>query len=567
MKELFQPAHELVRSLLEIMQTHPDLPVIQLPAPNHSTKAQKSKPRTKSQQVIRVEFIELERNLASLGFFSASSKRTKTKKGKTLTLTKTINGHKVKVSAEIIPGSKFGLPSVADQEKWFAFCHLLSERRRQHGKLTNPIRFSSGEILKMLNQVDSGRNYEELNEWLDVMSATTIISNGALYRAGQKTWVAHGRRRFHVFDRADSRGTRLDNGTILDKHEVDLSMWQLENVNAEYFLLFDHPLYVKLKKSIAKTLLPLLHTWLFAARRDGRFEKLYPELCEALQITHYSHRSRIAEQLQPALNELVELDYLSKWELLKTSSAKTYKIAFFAGPKAFHGRRRQRKPLPEAEEAAATTGTPADTVNDLLQQLERHGISDPEKLLSRADNEFVADCIRYWETQPNVRPALLVSLIRRTVALPVSFKTTRQLKQRQAREQEQKRQEEQEARLAIQYRDYCEQELERYITANPDEFRKEVEAQTATNLEGLQQYKMISEEIKQRSATTSATGKIRSAITERICPPFEQWKRGQPDSAEVLAEETPQTQPAEKTASDKPLNAPTDVAAGETPRQ
>ena len=182
------------------------------------------------------------------------------------------------------------------------------------------------------------------------MSATTIISNGALYRAGQKTWVTHGRRRFHVFDRADSKGTRLDNGTVLDKHEIDLSTWQLENVNAEYFLLFDHPLYVKLKKSIAKTLLPLLHTWLFAARREERFEKLYPELCEALQITCYSHRSRITEQLQPALNELVKLEYLSKWELLKTSNTKTYKIAFYAGPKAFHTRRRQRKALPEPEE-------------------------------------------------------------------------------------------------------------------------------------------------------------------------------------------------------------------------
>ena len=47
----------------------------------------------------------------------------------------------------------------------------------------------------------------------------------------------------------DSKGTRLDDGTVLDKHEVELSTWQLENVNAEYFLLFDHPLYGKLKKS------------------------------------------------------------------------------------------------------------------------------------------------------------------------------------------------------------------------------------------------------------------------------------------------------------------------------
>ena len=110
MEELFQPSHELIHNLLEVIKAYPELPVIQLPAPNRSMKAEKSKPKAKPQQVTRVEFIELERNLASLGFFSASSKRIKNKKGKTLTLTKTINGHKVKVSAEIIPGSRFGLP-------------------------------------------------------------------------------------------------------------------------------------------------------------------------------------------------------------------------------------------------------------------------------------------------------------------------------------------------------------------------------------------------------------------------------------------------------------------------
>jgi hypothetical protein len=39
---------------------------------------------------------------------------------------------------------------------------------------------------------------KEVNEWLDVMSATTIISEGVVYLAGRRKWA---RDRFHVFER------------------------------------------------------------------------------------------------------------------------------------------------------------------------------------------------------------------------------------------------------------------------------------------------------------------------------------------------------------------------------
>ena len=527
MKELFQSSQEFIHSLLIIMKTYPELPVIELPAPNLPTKIgkSKSKQKTTSQEVIHVEFIELERNLAAIGFFSASSKRIKNKKGKTLTLSKTIKGHKIKVSAEIVPGSKFGLPSIADQEKWFAFCYLLSARRRQHGKLTNPIRFSSGEILKMLGQVDSGRNYEELNEWLDVMSATTIISNGALYRAAQKAWVSHGRRRFHVFDRADSKGTRLDDGTVLDKHEVELSTWQLENVNAEYFLLFDHPLYGKLKKSIAKTLLPLLHTWLFAARKDGRFEKCYDEICEVLQITYYRHRSRMTEQLGPSLNELVEIGYLSKWELLKTSDGKGYKVAFYGGAKAFQSRRRQKKALAQPDESVNTSDSSSQK-EMLLQQLKDRGISNPEKfVLGAADEELVADCIGYWDTQPNVGAGLLVSLIRRKVALPATFETTAERRKQEAAAEQTRSLRLQKQELQRNYDQYVIEETGRHIAERvpADEYRAILDAQKKKLSD---QYVFWRDPNQAAELERMAQIAARNEITQRLTiPTFEEWAK------------------------------------------
>ena len=101
-------------------------------------------------------------------------------------------------------------------------------------------------------------------------------------------------------------------------------------------------------------------------------------------------------------------------------------------------------------------------------------------------------------------------------------------------------QEEAEARLRIKYRDYREQELQRYIAEQPDMFQKLVQQRTAHNLEELKDYKKLPEQTKQQSAASSAEWTIRSAIADRICLSFEEWKRAQANSSQLSAEQTPQ---------------------------
>ena len=514
MSELFQTPQELVTDLLNTMKSYPDLPVISLPAPKPTAEEKPENQRSK--QIIQIDFIELERNLASLGFFSASSKRVKTKKAKTITLTKTINRRKIKVTAMVVPGSIFGLPTVADQEKWFAFCYLLAEHHKKHGKISNPIQFTAQEIFEILGQTRATKNYADLNEWLDVMSATTIVSEGAVYLAGERTWVSHSRRRFHVFDRADSKGTRLDDGTVLDRHQVVLSQWQLQNLNNRHLLLLDHPLYKPLRKAIAKTLLPLLQTWLFAARKDGRFEKRYSELCEVLQITTYHQRSRIHEQLQPALDELVGVGCLAKWEILKTADGKGYKIIFYAGPGAFRTRRRQ-KTTPEPE-AAGAASLPDPQTDQFVEQLSHRGISGPERLVSAAaDHDFVADCISYWDTQPNVGPGLLVSLIRRKVALPATFETTTQRRKREAAEQKHRQQQEEEAGLQIAHREHLAQRIQRFIDDHPAEYEDLLAEQKLTLLQQVRKRAPnMKPDLQERLASDTAKSRVRTDIAAKL---------------------------------------------------
>jgi hypothetical protein len=298
------------------------------------------------------EFAKVEKNLMSLGFFTPSSKRIKEAKAKTITINTKVDGNRIEAKATILPAALYGLPITADQDKYLALQKMITDlRTRQGGEIANPIGFSSAELLHLLNHADAGKNYREIDEWLNVMSSTTIISEGAVYLAGKKRWVKD---RFHVFDRAVSFGKELEPGVIADKNYVWLSDWQLENINSNYLIPVDLETYRQLRNHIAKTLVPLLQIWLFASREGGSFEKRYDELCQILSIRQYFQISRIKEQLGPSLDELTEHAYLAGWTVEKTSDERGYKIILRHGEK-FH--RDQQRRLGHA--SAALNGAPA----------------------------------------------------------------------------------------------------------------------------------------------------------------------------------------------------------------
>jgi Replication initiator protein A len=231
---------------------------------------------TKSLAPRTTAFAKVEKSLASLGFFTPSSRRIKNQKVKRVGFAREIDGKRVEVSAEIHPSAMFGLPVTADQDKYLALQKIITNTLQSEGKVSNPIRFKSAELLRLLNtSTKTGKNYKAISEWLDVMSATTIISHGAVYVAGQKKFA---RDRFRVFDRALSFGKEMDDGTVADANYVWLSAWQLENINNKFLMPIDLETYRELKNHIAKALVPLLQIWLFASHKAEAFEKRYSEL-------------------------------------------------------------------------------------------------------------------------------------------------------------------------------------------------------------------------------------------------------------------------------------------------
>lgn len=177
--------------------------------------------QTTAETLPSTEFVKVEKNLASLGFFTPSSKRTRNEKSKTVSVTIVLDGKRIEAKATIAPTALFGLPITADQDKWLALHKILADIQTRDGQVKNPISFSSAELLALLKiYKDSGKNYKDVSEWLDVMVGTTIISEGAVYFAGKRTF---GKDTFHVFDRAVSFGKELPDGSIADKNYVWLS--------------------------------------------------------------------------------------------------------------------------------------------------------------------------------------------------------------------------------------------------------------------------------------------------------------------------------------------------------
>jgi len=471
-------------------------------------------------------FTKVEKSLASLGFFTPSSRRIKEQKNKRIDFTREVDGKRVGVSAEIIPSAMFGLPVTADQDKWLALQRIITDQLWSDGKLANPIRFKSADLLRLLNDsTKSGKNYKEVGEWLDVMSSTTIFSDGVVYAANKKRFA---RDRFRVFDRAVSVGKELDDGTIADANYVWLSAWQLENMNEKFVLPIDLEAYRELKNHISKALVPHLQIWLFASHKVGSFTKRYDELCELFALKQYRAPSLILRQLKPSLDELTQHEYLAKWQIEKTVDRKAYKITFFHGAKFHRDRRRRierKNPAPviiaeseiselklpdvgnvEPPETKAATETrpekgqtiqQGNATGKLIDELAGRGLmpSVALRLLDGSDAtrlERVADQIEYWDElqkTKNVGAGLLHDFIKNDVPLPRTFEPGRVKETRRQAEAHQRNLARVEDAVDTQYVEYCRSLVDRFVSELPaGEFDRRVEERRAQTSQSLSFY-------------------------------------------------------------------------------
>lgn len=276
------------------------------------------------------EVVRIDRNLASLGVFTPSSKRVREQASKTTQFTRFVESQQLHTRAEILASPEYGLPSTGDQDKFIAFSKIVGDERRRLGVLRNPVSFSSAELLRILEcRVTAGKNYEDIATWLRRMAATRIRSEGSIYLARRKVWVHET---FRIFDLVVPFGAPMPDVGFASRNYVWLSEWQLENINHNYLIPVDFDAYRRLRNHIAKVTAPLLQVWLSQTREIGKLEKSYDEFCHILNIPCYPHRSKALEKLAPSLDELKEAGYLSDWVFERGAGA-GFNITFHHGEK------------------------------------------------------------------------------------------------------------------------------------------------------------------------------------------------------------------------------------------
>ena len=339
-------------------------------------------------------------------------------------------------SATIIPSPQHGLPTTADRDKYMALMKIVTDAKSRLGVVQNPVAFTTYDLLKHLGYNTGGKNYEEVNQFLERMTATTIKSENAIFFNKTKRYQ---RDIFHVFDRVVLVGQEMPDGTMAQCNYVFLSDWQLENINTNYLLRMDFNAYVSLNKDIGKALFGHLHVWFYASRCRP-VERRYTELCQLLDVRRWAHLSKIRQILSPSLEELIQIRYLQDWDITRTADDTDYKLVMTPGERIINVLRpRLSAGVTQGNESHNTEADP------VISAMVRRGIREMDArrlLLDVSEDQQVLDQIDWFDelvrrmgTSMQNPPGFLFAMIRDGWPVPSDFPTTRKRElQRQLQE-------------------------------------------------------------------------------------------------------------------------------------
>lgn len=350
---------------------------------------------------VAVDLIRFEKNLLQIGFFGAHDTRHRNESTRRIEQWVTREGQKTRVSAEFRGSGALGLPSTSDRDKYIAFMKIAMDQRAKVGRLENPIRFTGYQMLKELGLTYSGENYEDINRWGQRMADTTITSEQVIYLAARKKYANKTLHVFRSFLRAGK--SSLDDTGRAEHYEVVLEDWLLENLNQSYVVPEDFNAYRQLTRPTAKGIFGYLHLW-FHASQGRPVEKDYTELCMLLNIPVYKHVSKIRETMGRSLDELIEIGYLSVWDVRPMVTKHGFKLVLQAGRKLVHvlaiSQRKSLAATTQAGPATAPEATLAQAQRQALQALLDRGIAPAkaESLVRHGDAAEILEQVEYAET-------------------------------------------------------------------------------------------------------------------------------------------------------------------------
>lgn len=417
----------------------------------------------------QVDVVRVEKSLHSVGFFSSAP--TNDLSRTVIQIIRRPDGQKIQAKAIIEGVASLGLPTTSDRDKYMAFMKIALDQRDQTGQLSNPVRFSGSDMIKLLRLRKGGFHYDEISDWCKRMVATTITSESSIFLADRRRYASDT---FHVFDRVVLFGDEMRDGSRSEFYEVHLSSWQLSNLNEGYMLPLDFNAYLRLGRDIAKALFGHLIVWFYASK-GTTVEKRYQDLCQLLNIRAYPHLSKAKSVLQPSMDELIEIGYLSGWELTRTVRGGDFKLVLSPGNRLLSLPNFSAIVNPEAR--AALEATLPYWVKELVNRgvTERKArqlaldISDTQPVMDQIEyaDQFIASDRRGKLQNP---PGYYIWVIESNLGVPETFETSSRRKKREQAAQARCEAEVHQYQLREEYERFCEQEVNRLLAENyPDQ--------------------------------------------------------------------------------------------------
>ncbi len=474
--------------------------------------------------VEEVDLVRVEKSLHSLGFFASTAHREISRT--ILQVLRRPDGQRIHAKAVIEGIPSLGLPTTADRDKYMAFMKIALDQREFQGHLTNPIRFSGADMIRLLRLRKGGFHYDEINDWCKRMVATTIMSESSIFLADRRQYATDT---FHVFDRVVLIGDELNDGTRSEFYQVHLSQWQLTNLNQGYLLPLDFNAYLKLKRDISKALFGHLSVWFYASRGQT-IEKKYSDLCQLLNIRAYPHISKARSVLEPSLEELVNIEYLSSWELVRTARGADFKLTLSPGKRLLSLPNFSAVANPETR-AALEARLPA-WVGELIER----GVAERKArqlALDIAEEQPVSDQIEYAEQliQQDRRgrgkianPAgFLVWAVENNLSIPPDFETSRKRRLREAHEEAANDQRFRILQLKNEYDAYADQQISQYLDRNYPTERLEAALREHLKTIRREQPDWFAR-APEAARLELAKSRLRAAVRDMLnLPAFERW--------------------------------------------
>jgi hypothetical protein len=486
-----------------------------------------------------VDLIRFEKNLLQIGFFAAQEER----KGPPPFIRRienTVNRDGQRISVVIEFRASIGLPSTADRDKFMAFLKIAAEQRARYGRISNPIRFTGYRLLQELGLNDSGPNYEDLNSWGERMATTTITSRQVIFFALSKRYA---NKTIHVFESFQRVGKQSGN-TRSEEFEVVLAEWLLDNLNTNYVISEDFIAYRQLKRPTAKGIFGPLHLW-FKASQGRVVEKDYRQLCMLLGIQPYAYLSKIKSTMGKALDELVTVRYLSRWDVQPMSSKDGYKIVLWPGADLLSSLALSTPRLAGASPNGGLLGTASEQAEEAepskeltmdaqqaLTELLALGIAPAmaQSLVKKHDSGIILDVTEYVSSLVTTdksgrihNPAgLLIYYLNSDVPIPDAFTTSRKRRRSEASKRQQAQEQQHDLDLQLSFAAWREQQVDAEIAARYpgpllNQKIAEVVAQRSKSDKYFIRVNPTQREILARQIL------VREVREQLALPPFEDW--------------------------------------------